>query len=186
MEMTEENETTTVEAVLSSEGERGNESFPGSPSSHRYSGMPERLLEGCAPDALLAAAALVGALAYPPLAKRGLILHRCAFRELTGFPCPTCGMTRSLALAVRGRWVSAFRQHFLGPPLLLLVLARLALFWRLRREVSDGPHSAALIVGDREKRVLAGTFLAAWVLRVLLFGRDADQDEAFWEALGRQ
>ncbi len=185
--MTGEDEIKRPMLKLPSDEGWGNESFSGSPSDRRRWRIPERLLRICPPDAVLAAAALVGALAYPPLARRGLILHRCAFRELTGFPCPTCGMTRSLALAVRGKWVSAFRQHFLGPPLLLLIFASMARFLARKKGVSeDGPPMAMLNLKDWEKAASVGLFLVAWVLRVLLYGKDTDQDEAFWGALKGQ
>ena len=39
---------------------------------------------------------------------RQLNLPTCGFRERTGYPCPTCGMTTSLAYIVRGHVVTGF------------------------------------------------------------------------------
>ena len=141
-------------------------------------------LHGIPPDVVMAVLALVGSWAYPPLARRKLVLHRCVFRELTGIPCPTCGLTRSLALAVRGKLAPSFRQHLLGPPLLALLLWRLAAFLAVkertgREEIFEGWWAGG-------KPAIAGLFLAAWTLRLLCFGRDREQDEAFWKALERQ
>ena len=50
---------------------------------------------------------------------RTLGLGPCGFLLRTGFPCPTCGMTTSCSLAVRGRLGAAFRAQPLGPFLVL-------------------------------------------------------------------
>lgn len=39
----------------------------------------------------------------------------CGFRVLTGYPCPSCGLTRSVCFTVRGELGSAFRLHPMGP-----------------------------------------------------------------------
>lgn len=46
-----------------------------------------------------------------------LFVIPCAFRWLTGLPCPVCGMTTSFALMARGELVGALRAHLLGPGL---------------------------------------------------------------------
>jgi len=43
----------------------------------------------------------------------------CGFMVRTGFPCPTCGMTTSCSLTVRGRLGAAFRAQPMGPILVL-------------------------------------------------------------------
>ncbi len=36
---------------------------------------------------------------------------RCPFLALTGIPCPTCGMTRAIRLALHGDFAGATRMH---------------------------------------------------------------------------
>lgn len=48
----------------------------------------------------------------------------CAWRRLTGRRCPACGLTRSVALAWRGRVRDSVRAHPLGAVLLATVLTR--------------------------------------------------------------
>lgn len=48
----------------------------------------------------------------------------CTFHTLTGFPCPTCGLTRGMRCLLRGDPVSAF----LFNPLALIVVLGLALY----------------------------------------------------------
>ncbi len=43
----------------------------------------------------------------------------CAFRRLTGLPCPGCGLTRSWVLTAHGRLGHASERHPFGPPTFL-------------------------------------------------------------------
>ncbi len=45
-------------------------------------------------------------------------LPPCLFLSLSGIPCPTCGMTRSVIATVQGHWGEALRYHAFGPVLL--------------------------------------------------------------------
>lgn len=42
--------------------------------------------------------------------------------SVTGLPCPFCGLTTSLALAVRGEWIASLRVQPLGIFVLLTAL----------------------------------------------------------------
>lgn len=46
----------------------------------------------------------------------------CLFSSLTGVPCPSCGMTRSVTSAAHGHWISSLQWHPLG---ILMFLAML-------------------------------------------------------------
>jgi len=43
-----------------------------------------------------------------------LKLPPCGFLVITGFPCPTCGMTTAYAYTVRGQFIHAMRAQFAG------------------------------------------------------------------------
>ena len=43
----------------------------------------------------------------------------CGFKNLTGLPCPGCGLTHSFCAIGKGDMGSAFAYNFLGPPLFL-------------------------------------------------------------------
>lgn len=72
---------------------------------------------------------------------RGLGLPACGFLSRTGYPCPGCGVTTSLAWAVRGRLAEALDSQLFGLVLLVgAVGSILAGAWELAwaRPVLDG------------------------------------------------
>ena len=54
---------------------------------------------------------------------------RCLLFRLTGQPCPTCGLTRSLLSASLGRFGEAFDYHPFGPVLLIGFFIFLLVWW---------------------------------------------------------
>jgi len=63
-----------------------------------------RLATGVAASGLLAATFLLPA-------RRPLPLDLCLFHRLTGVPCLTCGLTRSVCLFARGEWRASLAMH---------------------------------------------------------------------------
>ncbi len=59
-----------------------------------------------------APAALILTFVMPP---DGLPVTLCWFHNVTGLPCPGCGLTRSLASVSHGHLGEAFRYHPFGP-----------------------------------------------------------------------
>lgn len=49
-------------------------------------------------------------------------LWRCPLRQLTGIPCPTCYLTRSVLATLRGDLPQALEWHAFGPVLVALAL----------------------------------------------------------------
>jgi hypothetical protein len=54
-------------------------------------------------------------------------LPPCTFKEVTGVPCPSCGMTTSFALLVRGDVGNSLRANWVGT--LLAAFCMLAIPW---------------------------------------------------------
>lgn len=67
---------------------------------------------------------------------QGLPFSICFFYNVTGLPCPACGLGRSFANLAHLRWHAAVRYHPFGPAIFLLVVAltALALAGERRRE----------------------------------------------------
>jgi hypothetical protein len=50
-------------------------------------------------------------------------IQLCAFRWITGRPCPLCGMTRALGYLAKGNWQRAVEFHALSPIVFALLIA---------------------------------------------------------------
>jgi hypothetical protein len=90
----------------------------------------------------------------------------CWFKERLGFPCPTCGMTRSVLLTLQGEFAEAVRLNPAGLLLVFgLVLFSLALlflmFYRQRR--------TSLAAGAVHRRIRLGASVYGSLLVVVLF-----------------
>ncbi len=68
-----------------------------------------------------AAGVLVMSLLYVP--GKMPPISQCLLSEVTGVPCPLCGMTRSFCAAAKGRLAEALAWHPLGPVLFAATVA---------------------------------------------------------------
>lgn len=72
-------------------------------------------------DRRLGIAMFAGGMVYFSLALLGINLMPCPFLQVTGMPCPGCGMSRSCMEALKGNFSEVLRQNPFGPIF--------ALFW---------------------------------------------------------
>ena len=107
------------------------------PFSHPSEWTNRLALLGCA---------LVGAgiaAAWNPIAHPGPMC--CLLRRSVGLPCPMCGMTRGVALCVRGRFLEAEWYNPLAVPFVILA-ALLCLKWIFeivnKKSIDMAPPSA--------------------------------------------
>ncbi|MCX7847172.1 MAG: DUF2752 domain-containing protein [bacterium] len=99
--------------------------------------MPKRLHGACVLVGGLAAALILRLCPFPDDPR----WSPCLFRRVTGLPCATCGLTRSLASLAHGSWQRAYAYHPLGLPVaLLLGTAWVALSWFWLREQPIPPR----------------------------------------------
>jgi hypothetical protein len=71
----------------------------------------------------------------------GVTLWVCPIRGATGVDCPGCGLTRSIALLLRGQWEESMRQHAFGPAALavgLLFAVSAVLTGKARARLASG------------------------------------------------
>lgn len=55
----------------------------------------------------------------------------CGWRQMTGLPCPGCGLTRSFTFMAHGQPMLAFEMNWLGPPMFAAVVG--AIPWQAFR-----------------------------------------------------
>ncbi|HKB08098.1 MAG TPA: DUF2752 domain-containing protein [Candidatus Polarisedimenticolia bacterium] len=94
-------------------------------------------------------ALLAASLLLPPV--RPLPFDVCLFHRMTGIPCLTCGLTRSVCLFVRGDWSESLRMHPAGWLAFIVLVAAL-------------PWLAAEAAADRSLAVKARARLLALAL----------------------
>jgi len=86
------------------------------------------------------------------------------FRNVTGRPCPGCGLTRSWVALARGDIAASFRFHRLGWLTMLYAVAQvlrhgLWLVWTSKRRLIErGGHWL-----DRGVLVIAGLMFVVWL-----------------------
>lgn len=92
-------------------------------------------------------------------------LGPCGWAMVFNKPCPTCGMTTSVAHAARLDLVSAFKAQPMG---LLIALAAATFFWPALHVAAFGSNLgryAAILVRPRVLWTLGGISLAAWAYK---------------------
>ena len=90
-------------------------------------------------------------------------LPPCTFLEVTGVPCPACGMTTSFALLVRGDVMNSLRANWVGTLLAGFCLAVIP--WGVYAIV----RGRSLFVRSLEK-ALIGVVITVLVLAMLRWG----------------
>lgn len=85
-------------------------------------------------------------------------LGPCAFRELTGNPCPACGMTTAFSWLARGRMEESWRANPAGALIALLCVALIP--WLLTASISGLTRPFRSAEGPLVGVVLAGVALA--------------------------
>lgn len=86
----------------------------------------------------------------------------CWFKQHFGIPCPTCGMTRSIILTLRGQLDQAFTLNA-GGPFLVGGLTVFALVLYYRASVTHDPRSS--------RRLAICSILYGWMFAVVVVGQ---------------
>jgi len=85
----------------------------------------------------------------------------CAFKNVTGLPCPGCGLTHSFCALARGHLAQALGYNMLGPAVFLVFV----LLWIRSTCALTGWNRAALALDLLGRRLrLARVFVTAFVL----------------------
>lgn len=92
----------------------------------------------------------------------GLPWPRCAFHDLTGLPCLSCGMTRSAVQFFHGHLLTAFQWN----PLVFAILCGIVLFnaYALFVLATRAPRLRIVFQSPREKRCARIVVIAVLVV----------------------
>lgn len=97
----------------------------------------------------------------------------CWFKQLTGMPCPACGMSRSVILTLHGHFGQALQMNAAGPFAVLgLVITAAGLVFLGTRQTSSGESSTRLKDHLRVfclvySSALLAIVLANWITKIL-------------------
>jgi hypothetical protein len=146
-------------------------SWTNAPGGGDRAASRSRLLPSALVLGLLAAGLLAALVLRPVQGEHGIELTlfgvtlpvACAFRRITGLPCASCGLTRSLVLFLHGRIAESIALHPFGPVVLLLGLAQLPPRLATLRG-REGPWSAAWDRMWVRGAIAVGVLLALWWL----------------------
>ena len=90
----------------------------------------------------------------------------CPLRALTGIPCPTCFLTRSISAALTGDLHNALNWHLFGPLMAAVLVGWSVVSIRQRRLVPRGVFQGA---AARPTIIFStGALLTYWLLRLSL------------------
>jgi hypothetical protein len=108
-----------------------------------------------------------------PVSASGAYFTLCGFRNMTGLPCPGCGLTHSFCALAKGSFGDAFAFNLLGPPsFILLILLWVRSIAVLRSRMRPVAAFDRFMERHRVVKRLAiayGVFGAARLLLVLAF-----------------
>ena len=111
------------------------------------------------PGRVLAIVLLLFILVTPAILKPDRFpLPDCYFKSLTGYSCPTCGLTHSFYEFSHFNLKNAFTHHFFGP---VLYLALLSLFCMLIYETITG-RKINLNISSKVKKLTLILFVTGW------------------------
>jgi hypothetical protein len=98
-------------------------------------------------------------------------LYPCLFHQVTGQPCPSCGMTTAFAWFVRGRFDRSWRANPAGS--LLALTCTLLIPWLLAGAARGRPIGCRSLETPLIGLVVATVAfsLLSWTIRLLLGGR---------------
>ncbi len=95
-------------------------------------------------------------------------LALCAFQQVTGLPCPGCGMTRSVMTLASGDLVESLTLHPFGVALALLLLAATAASGLALVQPRDLLTEATVRHGPWIVAGIAVSLLLIWIVRAFI------------------
>ena len=91
----------------------------------------------------------------------------CPFKMLTGFPCPGCGITKSLVYFYEGNILKSVSYHILGPFVIVFCIITIAV---LITELKTGKEYFNSMLYNKKMAYGLAFFLATYhIIRLIYF-----------------
>lgn len=104
----------------------------------------------------------------------------CLFKMLTGFPCPGCGITKSLVYLYEGNVYKSLQYHILGPFLVLFCLATIVM---LTAELFTKKEYLNTVYNKRLVYFIACFLICYQVKRITYFAENNTYDSILKESI---
>ena len=107
----------------------------------------------------------------------------CPFKMLTGFPCPGCGITKSMVYFYEGDLLKSLYYHILGPLVILFCMATILV---LSTELITKKEYFTKLLYNNKLAYGLGIFLASYhFIRIVYFITNNSIDEILHQSIWR-
>lgn len=105
----------------------------------------------------------------------------CPFKMLTGFPCPGCGITKSIVYFYEGDLLKSLSYHILGPFVVVFCVATILV---LTTELITKKNYFQSILFNSKLALFLGIFLGIYhIIRLLYFVKNNNLDSILKESI---
>ena len=109
----------------------------------------------------------------------GTLTLACPLRQVTGIPCPTCGMTRSFIAIAQGDLSQACSYHLFGPVLFSVLVVTVGhVLIELVKQHSISPFYMRLIQTRHWQFLGISLYLGYYLVRVMYWGYHGQLESA--------
>jgi hypothetical protein len=107
----------------------------------------------------------------------------CPLKMLTGFPCPSCGITKSLVYFYEGNLQKSLYYHILGPLVIAFCLATITV---LSAELITKKEYFNNLFYNKKLAYGLGIFLASYhLIRIIYFIKNNSLDDILQQSIWR-
>jgi hypothetical protein len=92
----------------------------------------------------------------------------CAFKLITGFDCPGCGITRALSMAIHGHFYQSYMMHIWGIPLFFVLLFQVP--YRIVLAIQPDKRLSPLLKPEQRKWLngfIFGSLMLPWIAKTI-------------------